>query len=227
MPGDGVGRGPVQSAELAADFGRQLLRLDVGRDLRGSAVIVGRRMLGLRSTRTSRARSWCLGLQRAPRSPFAGAAAPVLAHSYPSSRITLRSSHQRIRGCAINLASVLDWDHNAYYHRLLLRQLPQRCHRVLDVGCGAGSFATRLASRVERVDAVDRSPAMIEVARQRTPDNVNCILVDVLSDPLPGDAYDAIFSISALHHMPLQVLAVIALPRMDLVRELPAEMLRR
>jgi SAM-dependent methyltransferase len=78
---------------------------------------------------------------------------------------------------------------------------------------------------------------MIEVARQCTPDNVNCILADVLSDPLPGNAYDAIFSISALHHMPLQdallrfaallrpggVLAVIALPRMDLVRELPAE----
>jgi 16S rRNA G1207 methylase RsmC len=52
-----------------------------------------------------------------------------------------------------NLAGVFDWDHNAYYHRLLLRQLPERCHRVLDVGCGTGSFATRLASRVEQVDA--------------------------------------------------------------------------
>jgi 2-polyprenyl-3-methyl-5-hydroxy-6-metoxy-1,4-benzoquinol methylase len=79
---------------------------------------------------------------------------------------------------------------------------------------------------------------MIEIARQHTPDNVNCILADVMSDPLPGDSYDAIFSISALHHMPLQeallrcaallrpggVLAAIALPRSDLVRELPAEM---
>jgi trans-aconitate methyltransferase len=108
---------------------------------------------------------------------------------------------------------------------------------VLDVGCGAGSFATRLASRVEQVDAVDRSAAMIEVASRRTPDNVNCILADVLSDPLPAGPYDAIFSISALHHMPLQyallrfatllrpggVLAVVALPRADPLRELPAE----
>jgi ubiquinone/menaquinone biosynthesis C-methylase UbiE len=70
------------------------------------------------------------------------------------------------------MRTVLDWDHNAYYHRLLLAQLPQRCDRVLDVGCGAGSFATRLARRVEHVDAVDRSAAMIELARQRTPDNV-------------------------------------------------------
>jgi len=131
---------------------------------------------------------------------------------------------------------VPDWDHNAYYHRLLLGQLPQRCDRVLDVGCGAGSFATRLAHRVEHVDAVDRSPAMIELARQRTPENVDCIVADVLTDPLPG-AYDAIVSISALHHMPLQdallrfaallrpggVLAVVALPQEDLLRELPTE----
>jgi ubiquinone/menaquinone biosynthesis C-methylase UbiE len=136
-----------------------------------------------------------------------------------------------------NVSIVLDWDHNAYYHRLLLRQLPDRCHRVLDVGCGSGSFAARLAYRVERVDAIDRSAAMIELARQRTPDNVNCICGDALTYPLPDGGYDGIFSISALHHMPLQtalarfarllrpggMLAVVALPRADLLHELPAE----
>jgi ubiquinone/menaquinone biosynthesis C-methylase UbiE len=34
-----------------------------------------------------------------------------------------------------------DWDHNAWYHRLLLRQVPARAERVLDVGCGAGTLA--------------------------------------------------------------------------------------
>jgi SAM-dependent methyltransferase len=132
---------------------------------------------------------------------------------------------------------VLDWDHNAYYHRLLLRQLPQRCQRVLDVGCGAGSFAARLAQRSKQVDAVDRCAAMIEEAKRRTPDNVNCVLADVLVDALPSKDYDAILSITALHHMPLQdalpvladalrpggVLAAVALPRPDLRRELPIE----
>ena len=132
---------------------------------------------------------------------------------------------------------MLDWDHNAYYHRLLLRQMPPRCRRVLDVGCGAGAFAAQLARRTEQVDALDRSAEMIEEARRRTPGNVNCVLADVLADPLPGKDYDAIFSISALHHMPLQdslpvladalrpggVLAAIALPRPDLARELPVE----
>jgi SAM-dependent methyltransferase len=132
---------------------------------------------------------------------------------------------------------VLDWDHNAYYHRLLLRQLPQRCQRVLDVGCGAGLFAAQLAQRSKQVDAVDRSAAMIEEAKRHTPDNVNCVHADVLVDALPSKEYDAIFSISALHHMPLHdalpvladalrpggMLAAIALPRPDLRRELPVE----
>lgn len=133
---------------------------------------------------------------------------------------------------------MLDWDHNAYYHRLLLRQLPPRSRRVLDVGCGAGAFAARLAQRCERVDAVDRSAEMIGAAKRRTPGNVRCVLADVLADPLPGRDYDAILSISALHHMPLPeslpvlaaalrpggVLAAVALPRVDLPRELPAEL---
>jgi SAM-dependent methyltransferase len=132
---------------------------------------------------------------------------------------------------------VLDWDHNAYYQRLLLRQLPRRCRRVLDVGCGAGSFAVQLAQRSKQVDAVDRSAEMIAEAKRRTPGNVNCVLGDVLADALPNRDYDAIVSITALHHMPLEkalprladalvpggVLAAVALPRPDLRRELPAE----
>jgi 2-polyprenyl-3-methyl-5-hydroxy-6-metoxy-1,4-benzoquinol methylase len=75
---------------------------------------------------------------------------------------------------------------------------------VLDVGCGAGSFAAELAQRSRQVDAVDRSAAMIEEAKRHTPDNVNCVLADVLVDALPSRDYDAIFSITALHHMSLQ-----------------------
>jgi 2-polyprenyl-3-methyl-5-hydroxy-6-metoxy-1,4-benzoquinol methylase len=58
----------------------------------------------------------------------------------------------------------LKWDHNAYYQRVLLKQLARPCGRVLDVGCGAGAFAARLAGRAEHVDAVDKSAAMIEAA---------------------------------------------------------------
>src|SRR5271165_4996636 len=129
--------------------------------------------------------------------------------------------------------SALAWDHNLYYHRLLLRHLPRTCGRVLDVGCGAGALAAEVATRADHVDALDRSPAMIEQARSVTPANVTCVLADVLDEPLPESAYDAIVSISALHHMPLEdvlpqlaralrpggLLAAVALPRTDVMRD--------
>ncbi|WP_062998956.1 class I SAM-dependent methyltransferase [Nocardia mikamii] len=132
---------------------------------------------------------------------------------------------------------VWEWDHNAFYHRTLLRQLPQHCERILEVGCGAGALAAELARRADRVDAVDRSPEMIEAARRVVPDNVACARADILDHPLPEAAYDAVVSLTTLHHLPLDqvlprlahtlrpggVLAVIALPRADPLRELPAE----
>jgi SAM-dependent methyltransferase len=129
------------------------------------------------------------------------------------------------------------WSHNAYYHRLLLRQLPRPCHRVLDVGCGAGTFAAELARRAGHVDALDRSAVMIREARRVAPPNVTCILSDIRQESLPAAGYDAIVSVTALHHMRLAdvlprlagalrpggVLAAVALPRADLPRELPVE----
>ena len=133
----------------------------------------------------------------------------------------------------INLA----WDHNSYYHERLLRALPARCGRVLDVGCGAGEFASRLAERADRVDALDSSPVMIAEAERAVPANVTCVLGDAASADLPIDAYDAVTSISALHHMDLPVvlprlaaalrpggqLIAVSLHRLEIPRGLPAE----
>src|SRR5262250_2234932 len=51
----------------------------------------------------------------------------------------------------------------------LLDWLPQdlRGMRVLDAGCGTGALAAEAARRGARVVAVDLSPTLIELARQR------------------------------------------------------------
>lgn len=131
----------------------------------------------------------------------------------------------------------LAWDHNAYYHRLVLSRLPPGSQRVLDAGCGAGRLAAELGRRVPRVDAVDRDGVMVERASQAVGQGVVVRQADLLTDPLPGAAYDAVVSMSVLHHLPLQValprlaaalrpggrLIAVALPRVDLPRDLPVE----
>ena len=131
-----------------------------------------------------------------------------------------------------------DWDHNGWYHRLLLAQVPRDATRVLDVGCGAGALARRLASRVSSVDAVDRSPAMIAAAGEAAPPNLTLHRADLRTVDLPAGQYDAVVSSAVLHHLPLSdvlprmarwvrpggVLAAVALPRVDLPRELGVEL---
>lgn len=93
------------------------------------------------------------------------------------------------------------WDHNAHYHRWLLRQLPRRCARALDAGCGTGEFARRLSLRVGEVDAVDTCPESLAVAAQRSRVRYHC--GDILDVRLPHETYDVISCLAALHHLPL------------------------
>jgi ubiquinone/menaquinone biosynthesis C-methylase UbiE len=83
----------------------------------------------------------------------------------------------------------------------MLRQLPRTVDKALDVGCGAGDLARRLAERSGSVLAVDRDPTMIAHARTGAPDNVRFVQSDVLD--LPDDRYQAIICVAALHHLPL------------------------
>jgi SAM-dependent methyltransferase len=109
---------------------------------------------------------------------------------------------------SVQLPEWLWWDHNAHYHRWLLRQVPARGGRVLDVGCGSGRLACLIASSTgAHVDAIDRSSVMIKQAQARCADvaNVRWLEGDVLDPglPLAADGYDAVTALSSLHHMPL------------------------
>ena len=95
------------------------------------------------------------------------------------------------------------WDHNAHYHRWLLRQLPRRFGRALDVGCGGGDLARLLGAHAGAVDAIDADPVMVARARDLTGPSapVTFHAGDALSD-LPPGRYDVITCVATLHHLP-------------------------
>ncbi|KAM3090611.1 class I SAM-dependent methyltransferase [Phormidesmis sp. 146-35] len=97
------------------------------------------------------------------------------------------------------------WNHNAHYHRYLLRQIPTKVYRALDVGCGLGSFTRKLAERSEVVDALDSDNAILTEASNHYPaSNITYRQADFLKFDLPEAAYDVIVSIAALHHMDIE-----------------------
>lgn len=117
-------------------------------------------------------------------------------------------STEKVREDFDRLADLSDegeWDHNAHYHAFLLKQLPSRCSEALEVGCGTGVFARSLAERCERVLAVDLSPRMVEVARDRSKGhpNVEYLVADANSWELPEERFGCVASITTLHHLPL------------------------
>ena len=106
----------------------------------------------------------------------------------------------------------MPFDHNDHYHRLLLRQLPPGCRTALDVGCGTGRFARRLAQRGLEVDAVDRSAEVLAAARGAPAPpagRVRYLLADVTRMRLPAGRYDVISCLASLHHLPFATVAAL------------------
>lgn len=110
----------------------------------------------------------------------------------------------------IALVSTDGATHNDHYHNFLLRQLPAHCDNSLDIGCGTGSFARRLAERSQHVLALDLSPEMIRLARERSANfsNIDFQLADVLNTPFAIESFDCIATIATLHHLPLAEMLV-------------------
>jgi ubiquinone/menaquinone biosynthesis C-methylase UbiE len=96
--------------------------------------------------------------------------------------------------------------HNDHYHNFLLRHLPANCHDVLEIGCGIGGFARRLAERSKHVLALDLSGEMIRIAREQSAQfpNIEFQLADVCDVSFPIASFDCIATIATLHHVPIR-----------------------
>jgi len=117
----------------------------------------------------------------------------------PVSRIraTVRAGRDRMR------QSILD---------MLPLELSGR--RVLDAGCGTGALAAALAARGARVVAVDLSPTMVELARQRSSAGDGPAMIEFLSgdmtDPGLGQFDHVVAMDSLIHYETADVVRVLA-----------------
>lgn len=87
----------------------------------------------------------------------------------------------------------------------LLSWLPAdlRGRRVLDAGCGTGALAVEAARRGAQVLAIDISPTLVELARERTPHDIGAGTVDFMVgdmlDPALG-RFDHVVAMDSLIH---------------------------
>ncbi len=101
----------------------------------------------------------------------------------------------------------------------LLSWLPQdlRGRRILDAGCGTGAFALEAARRGADVLAIDLSPTLVDLARERVKPEPGCGRVDFrvgdMLDPALG-RFDHVVAMDSLIHYPVhdvvRVLASVA-----------------
>ncbi|HLK74771.1 MAG TPA: class I SAM-dependent methyltransferase [Streptosporangiaceae bacterium] len=93
------------------------------------------------------------------------------------------------------------WNHNVHYQPVILNAVPPGCDTALDVGCGDGLLAGRLAERCQQVTAIDRDPPMIARARAQAYPRVTFIEADFLTHPFEAASFDFVCANTSLHHM--------------------------
>jgi SAM-dependent methyltransferase len=93
------------------------------------------------------------------------------------------------------------WNHNVHYQPVILSAVPRGCRTALDVGCGDGLLAARLAERCANVTGIDRDPRMIAGARAQLPSRITFVEADFLTYPFSADSFDFVCANTSLHHM--------------------------
>jgi 2-polyprenyl-3-methyl-5-hydroxy-6-metoxy-1,4-benzoquinol methylase len=98
------------------------------------------------------------------------------------------------------------WNRNNHYHGLVLKAIPESCRRALDVGCGTGLLARRLAEHCEEVVGIDVHAATLShaIAATGRDSRVSFVKGDVMTHALEPASFDTVTAIATLHHLPLE-----------------------
>ena len=79
--------------------------------------------------------------------------------------------------------------------------LPERPELVLDLACGTGTLTAILAERGYDMTGIDLSPEMLNVARERCPEDVLLLLQDITAFELYGTVGAVTCSFDSLNHL--------------------------
>jgi len=97
------------------------------------------------------------------------------------------------------------WNHNEHFHGWILRNLPARRRVAVDIGCGTGVLAGKLAPHFTRVTGLDADAGMAAAANARLADEPgvsirHCGFWQFAAEAGDGEA-DLITMVAVLHHL--------------------------
>ena len=99
------------------------------------------------------------------------------------------------------------WNHNEYFHGWILRNLPARRRVAVDIGCGAGVLAGKLAACFAHVTALDADQGMAAAASARLRDirqaSVRRCSFDEFVSAADDGGADLITMVAVLHWLDL------------------------
>lgn len=87
----------------------------------------------------------------------------------------------------------------------MLTDLLEEGMKVLEIGCGTGYFTKELAKKCAELTAIDISPDLINIAKQKlTSSGVNFILDNAARLSFRDQTFDAVIGSSVLHHLDIE-----------------------
>ena len=99
------------------------------------------------------------------------------------------------------------WNHNEHFHRWILRNLPASRRAAVDIGCGTGVLAGRLAAHFARVTGIDADAGMAAAARARLAGDPRVTVLrcgfDEFASAAGDDDADLVTMVAVLHHLDL------------------------